>query len=302
MLFSIVTPSYNQADFLRGTLESVLNQQVDLEYLVVDGGSSDGSREIIESYKDRLAFWCSERDEGQYEAINKGFARSTGDIMGWLNSSDLYLPWTLPTVELIFKTFPEIQWITSSMKTCITEQGTYEDLYHSPGFSARRFYRGLHGGPGNSDYLQQESCFWRRGLWEKIGGAIDLQHRSAGDYWLWSQFFRHANVASVEAPLAAFRFHDESKSVQSRYETEVESITREMQSEPESAYPNGSLSVIRWRESGPDASPITRWKLETRENNAFLDAHTQVESLIRKARWPATKLLHGAYQVLAGGR
>jgi len=164
MLFSIVTPSFNQAPYLKGTIESVLNQQADLEYIVMDGDSTDGSREIIASYGDRLAHWESAEDGGQYDAINRGFARSTGEIMGWLNSSDLYLPWTLSTVELIFKSFPDVQWITSTMKTCIRGDGTFEDLYHTPGFSARRFYRGLHGGPGNSEYLQQESCFWRRSL------------------------------------------------------------------------------------------------------------------------------------------
>jgi glycosyltransferase involved in cell wall biosynthesis len=298
MRFSIVTPSYNQSHFLRSTMESVLSQQVDLEYLVMDGDSSDGSREIIKEYAEKLSYWCSEPDGGQYEAINKGFARSTGEIMGWLNSSDLYLPWTLPTVELIFKTFPEISWMTSQMKTCITEQGTYEDLWITPGFSARRFYRGLHGGPGNSEYLQQESCFWRRSLWEKIGGAIDLHHASAGDYWLWSQFFRHDNVAAVEAPLAAFRFHDEAKSVQSRYEKEVAAITREMQQEPKEAYPDGSLSVVRWRAAESGASAITQWKLERRKNNSFLDARTATEHLIRKTRWPLTKSLQGLYQLL----
>jgi hypothetical protein len=193
-------------------------------------------------------------------------------------------------VELIFKSFPEIQWITSTMKTCIREDGTFEDLYHTPGFSARRFHRGLHGGPGNSDYLQQESCFWRRGLWENIGGTIDLQHASAGDYWLWSRFFAHANVASVDAPLAAFRFHDEAKSVATRYEEEIAVITREMQIEPEFAYPDGSLSVIRWREHNEEGQAITTWKLEKRDTNGFLNTRFAVESLIRKTRWPAIKI------------
>ncbi len=289
MLFSIVTPSFNQAGYLKCTLESVLTQEANLEYIVMDGGSTDGSRDIISSYDDRLAYWQSEKDGGQYEAINRGFARSTGEIMGWLNSSDLYLPWTLSTVELIFRSFPDIQWITSTMKTGIRGDGTYEDIYHLPGFSARRFYKGLHGGPGNSDYLQQETCFWRRSLWEKIGGKIDLRHSFAGDYWLWSRFFREANVAGVEAPLAAFRFHDEAKSVASRYEDEVALITREMQQEEQNAYPDGSINVIRWRETTSDGSYRTGWKLEKRETNAFLDARFLVESLIRKARWPATK-------------
>jgi glycosyltransferase involved in cell wall biosynthesis len=289
MLFSIITPSFNQAGYLKRTLESVLSQEANVEYIVMDGGSTDGSRDIISSYADRLAYWQSEKDGGQYEAINRGFARSTGEIMGWLNSSDLYLPWTLSTVELIFRSFPEIQWITSTLKTGIRGDGTYEDIYHIPGFSARRFYKGLHGGPGNSDYLQQETCFWRRSLWEKIGGKIDLRHSFAGDYWLWSRFFREANVAGVEAPLAAFRFHDEAKSVASRYEDEVALITREMQREEQNAYPDGSISVIRWRETLSDGSHRTGWKLDKQETNAFLDARFMVESLIKKARWPVTK-------------
>lgn len=299
MLFSIVTPSFNQAPYLKGTIESVLNQQAELEYIVMDGGSTDRSREIIASYEGRLAYWQSEKDGGQYDAINRGFARSRGEIMGWLNSSDLYLPWTLSTVELIFKSFPEVQWITSTMKTCIRGDGTFEDLYHSPGFSARRFYRGLHGGPGNSDYLQQESCFWRRSLWEKIGGSIDLMHASAGDYWLWSRFFREANVATVDAPLAAFRFHDEAKSVATQYEQEVTAITQKMQLEPETSYPNGSLSVIRWSDTDPSGQRITRWKLEKRDTNAFLNARFGVEDLIKKARWPTTKAFHLAQAIAA---
>jgi len=297
VLFSIVTPSYNQDPYLRGTIESVLNQQADLEYIVMDGGSTDGSREIISSYADRLAYWQSEKDGGQYDAINRGFSRSTGEIMGWLNSSDLYLPWTLSTVELIFKSFPEIQWITSTMKTCIRGDGTFEDLYHTPGFSARRFYSGLHGGPGNSDYLQQESCFWRRSLWENIGGAIDLKHASAGDYWLWSRFFREAHVAAVDTPLAAFRFHDEAKSVATRYEEDVAAITREMQSTPKTSYPDGSINVIRWRGSRPDGTAHTSWKLERRRTNAFLNARFTVDSLIKTARWPATKVCHLAHSI-----
>lgn len=291
MLFSIISPSFNQSAYLSATMESVLSQDVNLEYIVMDGGSTDGSREMIESFANRLAYWESRKDAGQYDAINRGFAKSRGEIMGWLNSSDLYLPWTLKTVERIFEMHPEIQWLTSTMKVCLAADGSFENLWTSPGFSARRFYRGLHGGPGNNDFLQQESCFWRRSLWEKIGGAIDLQHSSAGDYWLWSRFFQHANVASVEAPLAGFRFHDEAKSVHSRYENEVAKITAEMQALPESSFPSGSLHVIRWRETDTGGISHTNWKLEKRETETFLDASTMVEDFIKKARWPATKIL-----------
>ncbi len=105
---SVVTPSFNHARFLERTMLSVLSQPYpDLEYLVVDGGSQDGSVEIIRKYADRLAYWVSEKDQGQTDAINKGFARANGDIFAWLNSDDTYLPGILPQVAEIFTKNPK---------------------------------------------------------------------------------------------------------------------------------------------------------------------------------------------------
>lgn len=105
---SIITPSFNQAAFLPQTLDSVLNQKYPkLEYIVIDGGSTDGSREIIESYSDRLTFWVSEKDRGQVHALNKGFQRATGDWVGWQNSDDFYLPGAFESFAVATQRYPD---------------------------------------------------------------------------------------------------------------------------------------------------------------------------------------------------
>ncbi len=285
MKISIVTPSYNQAAHLERTLLSVLEAGTDcgaeLEYLVIDGGSTDGSRELIERHAGRLAYWCSEPDGGQYAAINKGFARSTGEIMGWLNSSDLYLPWTLSTVREIFTKFPEVQWITSLRKVCVQEDGSFEGLQKMPGFAGRSYYAGWHGGPGNSDFIQQETVFWRRSLWEQIGGRIPDRCKFAADFHLWGEFFRHAPVYGLDAPLAAFRFHGESRSTAGRYLEEVHSLLEEWKSTGarKTIAPGFARIVRRWHDGqatwevekhgGQELIWLTR-QLEDRLMGAFL--------------------------------
>jgi len=225
---SIVTPSYNQAAHLDQTIRSVLLAAdrcgADMEYVVIDGGSTDGSREIIERHSPQLAFWCSEKDAGQYDAINKGFAKTTGEIMGWLNSSDLYFPWTLSTVREIFDKFPEVQWITALRKFCVQEDGSFEGMQKMPGFAGRCYYAGMHGGPKSSDFIQQETVFWRRSLWEQIGSRIPDRCKFAADFHLWGEFFKHAPVYGLDCPLAGFRFHGDSRSTADRYMEEVNSL------------------------------------------------------------------------------
>ena len=109
---SVVTPSFNQGEFLEATLRSVITQGYpELEYVVIDGGSTDDSVSIIERYEADLAYWVSEPDQGHAHALNKGFAKTTGEIMCWINSSDLYYPWTLETVAEIFSQLPQVDWI-----------------------------------------------------------------------------------------------------------------------------------------------------------------------------------------------
>jgi glycosyltransferase involved in cell wall biosynthesis len=207
---SLITPSFNKADFLGATLQSVLNQAYPaLEYGIVDGGSTDGTLDIIETAKGRLAFFVSEPDDGMYDALAKGFARSTGEIMGYLGADDLHMPWTLALVGEIFAAFPDVQWITSCFPLVADGQGRIVRARYLPPPSRRRFFQGANL-PGFSwrahGWIQQESTFWRRSLWEKAQG-IDRTLKLAGDFDLWCRFMKLAEPLSVETPLAAFRRH-----------------------------------------------------------------------------------------------
>ncbi len=272
MKISIITPSFNQAIHLRETLESVLNQRAaDLEYIVVDGGSTDGSCEIINEYSNRLAWWCSEPDEGQYSAINKGFSKATGDILAWLNSSDYYLPWTLRSVLSIFEAYDQVEWISSLHKTCVEEDGCFAGFQKIPGFSRNAFMQGMHGSRENPNFIQQETCFWRRSLWEKIGGAIPLKYKSAADFHLWSLFFEHSPLTGVSAPLAAFRFHGSQRSAESIYMDEVEEILKNCRVH-NSNPPHHKFMPLVYRNPHRSAMTTSRpdWVLDWIENDNFL--------------------------------
>lgn len=208
---TLVTPVFNGARFLAATLDSVFSQDYPaLEYYVIDGGSTDGTVEIIRRYEQHLAGWVSEPDQGMYDAIQKGFARSSGEIMAWLNADDLYLPWTLRLVADVFSALPDVEWITSIRPLLYDEQGTATDCMALPGYSRHGFRRGEHL-PGNRSFaievIQQESTFWRRSLWARAGARMDTSLRLAGDFELWARFYQHAELIGVRAPLGGFRVH-----------------------------------------------------------------------------------------------
>jgi glycosyltransferase involved in cell wall biosynthesis len=139
---SIVTPSYNQGRFLEEAICSVLDQGYpNLEYIIIDGGSTDESVEIIRKFEKHLAYWVSERDQGHYDAINKGFAHATGEIMAWLNSDDKYTPWAFRVVAEIVTTLPQVQWLTSKFPLAWNRTGEAVVCTELPGFARDGFYR-----------------------------------------------------------------------------------------------------------------------------------------------------------------
>lgn len=201
---SIVTPSYNQGEYLEATIKSVLDQGYEgLEYVIVDAGSSDGSVDIIRHYEKGLAYWVSEPDAGHADGINKGFDRTHAGIMGWINSSDVYYPWTLKTVVQIFEDLPEVKWI-SGIPTIVSDGAVPKRVKTD----SRNRYDFL---SGHYNWLQQESIFWRRSLWDEAGGRLDTNMRYACDFELWLRFFRKAPLCYANTILAGFRTHENQR-------------------------------------------------------------------------------------------
>jgi hypothetical protein len=206
-LISLVTPSFNQAQFLPRTIESVLSQGYPrLEYIVQDGGSSDGSVDVLRNYDARLTHWTSAPDGGQSNAINRGFARTSGTIMGWLNSDDLLLPGALATVARYFERHPDIDVVYGS-RIIIDAQDREIGRWLLPDHD-QELLRWL-------DYVPQESLFWRREIWERSGGRIDESFDFAMDWDLLLRFqAAGAKFACLPRYLGAFRVTEFTKTSQ----------------------------------------------------------------------------------------
>jgi glycosyltransferase involved in cell wall biosynthesis len=224
---TLVTAVRNGAKYIEDTIRSILSQGYpNLEYIVVDGVSTDGTQEVIRKYEKELAWWVSQPDGGVYDALNTGFARSTGEIMGWLNASDQLHVNSLFVVGSVFAGLREVEWITGR-PTGFNAEGMTVLVKDLARWSRYRFLAGA------NRYIQQESTFWRRGLWERAGGRLDSAYRDAGDCELWVRFFRHAKLYPVDALIGGFRPHADAITATAKEEYErhfEEIIEREVSS------------------------------------------------------------------------
>lgn len=211
MLISIVTPCYNSAEFIEKCILSVKNQNAqNFEHIIVDGGSTDATVDIIRRYEGTYNMrWISEKDNGMYDAIAKGFRMAKGEVFAYLNSDDMYVPWTTQVVERAFST-PHIRWCTG-FPAYYDEAGCqYFMRKAAPVFPQYIIRKGWCDGR-RASVIQQESTFWSRELYEKAGG-INPKYKSAGDYNLWVAFAQHEKLYTINAVLSGFRIHTGQKS------------------------------------------------------------------------------------------
>jgi glycosyltransferase involved in cell wall biosynthesis len=199
---SIVTPSYNQAAYIGWTVRSVLLQRYpNLEYIVMDGGSTDGTQAVLEPYRSQFAHYVCEKDNGQSDAVARGFERCTGQIMGYLNSDDMLAPDALQFVADFFGQHPDVDAIYSHRVT-VVEDNRVVSYWILPPHSNYLMQRW--------DLIPQETCFWRRSLFERAGN-IDPSFRFALDYDLFLRYMQVGRFVRVNRFLGAFRYHSTAK-------------------------------------------------------------------------------------------
>jgi len=236
---SIVTAVRNGEKYLEATIRSVINQHYpNLEYIVIDGGSTDRTLEIIRAYAAHISYWISEPDGGLFDALNKGFAWSTGEIMGWLNASDMLQLNGLMVVGSVLGAFPQIEWITGR-PTKFSPAGMTVNVWSPPHWSRLRFLAGA------NKYIQQESTYWRRSLWERAGGALSTAYRAEGDFELWARFFRYAKLYTVDALIGGYRSHEDALSLAglNQYDRNCdEVVNRELEEAPW----RSAIKMFRW--------------------------------------------------------
>jgi glycosyltransferase involved in cell wall biosynthesis len=206
-LVSIITPSYNQAIFLERTIHSVLNQTYpEIEYFVVDGGSQDDSVNVIHKYQDKLKGWVSEKDQGQTDAINKGFAMANGDILAWINSDDTYEPDAIKLAVEYLEAHPEVGLVYGDTKF-INEKDEVIGTFPAALTNYAKLRQGY-------VHIPQQAAFFRASLWKQVA-PLDPSFYFAMDYDLWVRLAKLSGIAYIHRHMANFRLHGEAKTIHS---------------------------------------------------------------------------------------
>lgn len=210
---SIITPSYNQGNYIENTIKSILSQKGDfeLEYIIIDGKSTDNTLEIIKQHaaQDTRLQWISEADNGQSDAINKGLNMATGDIIAWLNSDDLYEEGALQKIADYFKANPDINWLFGKCKI-INENGNEIRKYitaYKNYFLKKYSYKKLLA----ENFVSQPTVFWRKSFQDKIG-LLNLDENYCMDYEYWLRMGKTSKPSYLDTYLSSFRYYSESKS------------------------------------------------------------------------------------------
>lgn len=214
-MISIVTPTYNSEKYLEDCIKSIINQTYkNYEHIIIDGGSSDKTLDIIKSYDGKYPMrWVSEKDHGMYDAIAKGFGMAKGDIFCWLNSDDMYMPWALEVVSRVIGTVVnghEIKWCMGKDSRFTDDGINYQVATRKKVFPRIIIAKGWMDGK-RLGCLQQESSFWKRDLYERAGG-LNGEFKYAGDYHLWKNFAKTENLYVLNTVLGGFRIHEGQKS------------------------------------------------------------------------------------------
>ncbi|MCC6730585.1 MAG: glycosyltransferase [Chthonomonadales bacterium] len=215
---SVVTPSYNQADFLEETIQSVLNQEYpNLEYMIIDGGSTDGSVDIIRRLEDRLAWWVSEKDRGQAHAINKGLERATGDVFAFLNSDDLYTAGALRRVGAAFRENPPAL-LYGKCRYVDAEGAPMDEFPFHPALDLETVLA--------DNLLPQPSAFVRMDVCREVGRFDETMHYAFDhDYWV-RAMLRGYRLSALPELLSLYRLHPSSKTQTSRshFDADMEKV------------------------------------------------------------------------------
>lgn len=214
---TVVTPSFNQAPFLEATIRSVLDQNYPaLEYIIVDGGSTDGSVDIIRRYQDRLAWWVSEKDAGQSDAINKGFARATGDLHGYINSDDTLAPGSLAAAAQAFQ--DGNPWISGWVLFLEPKGGEWPQI-------PRAMYNRFDWFCSNP--VCQQATWWDGRLTRELGPfRTDLHYAFDYEFWMRLRLRKNLNPLILRRCMGTYRLHDSSKTVSQwdLFETDFERV------------------------------------------------------------------------------